>query len=121
MINPGLMREKITIQKLTASADSRGGSTGGYEDYYTCRAYANGLYGSEYYAARQAGMEETVKLTIRYTSKLEGIGTADDPTSDYRLIFRNKLYSIDHIDNVRYENNTLVISAISKESEISGL
>lgn len=120
MINPGLMREKITVQKLTASADSRGGSTGGYEDYHTCRAYANSLFGAEYYAARQAGMSETVKLTIRYTPKLENIGSPDDPASDYRLIFRGKVYSIDHIDNVRFENNTMIISAVGREGEISG-
>ena len=120
MINPGLMREKITVQKLTASADSRGGPDGGYEDYYICRAYANNLFGSEYYAARQAGLDETVKLTIRYTAKLDGIGTADNPVSDYRIIFRNKAYDIDHIDNVRFENDTMVISAISREGEISG-
>lgn len=109
------MREKITVQKLTASADSRGGSSGGYEDYYTCRAYVNNLFGAEYYAARQVGAEETIKLTVRYNAKLDGISTAD-----HRLIFRGQVYDIDHIDNVRFENNTMIISAIHREGEING-
>ncbi|MBR6968471.1 MAG: phage head closure protein [Ruminococcus sp.] len=115
MINPGLMRDKITIQHNKSALDSRGNPVDEWENYYTCRAYANSLFGSEYYAARQVGMEETVKLTMRYSPKLDGISTAD-----YRLIFRNKTFDIDHIDNVRFENNTMVISAIYREGEISG-
>lgn len=120
MINPGLMRNKISIQKLAASADSRGGSGDEWEDYFECRAYANSLFGAEYYAARQAGMEETVKLTVRYSRKLDGIGLPNNPVSDYRLIFRGKYYNIDHIDNLRFQNDTMIISAISREGEING-
>ena len=115
MINPGLMREKITIQKNVSDLDGRGNPDGEWEDYYICRAYANGLYGSEYYTARQVGLEETVKLTVRYSKKLVGISTAD-----FRLIFRGKAYDIGYIDNVRYEDNMLIIHAVSREGEISG-
>ena len=115
MINPGLMREKITIQKNVSEVDGRGNPNGEWENYFTCRAYANGLFGSEYYAARQVGLEETVKLTVRYSKKLVNISTAD-----YRLIFRGKVYDIDYIDNVRYEDDTLIIHAVSREGEISG-
>lgn len=115
MIDPGIMRDKITIQHNISALDGRGNPVGEWEDYYTCRAYANSLFGSEYYAARQVGMEETIKLTVRYNAKLDGISTAD-----YRLIFRGRIYDIDHIDNVRFENNTMIISAIYREGEISG-
>ena len=120
MINPGLMRYKITIQKLAAPIDERGGSGDEWEKYHECRAYANSLFGSEYYAARQAGLEEIVKLTVRYSRKLDGIGLPDNPVSDYRLIFRGKYYGIDHIDNLRFQNDTMIISAISREGEIDG-
>ena len=115
MINPGLMREKVTIQRNISEKDSRGNPDGEWEDYFTCRAYANNLFGSEYYAARQLGVEQTVKLTVRYSPKLASIGT-----EDYRLIFRGKVFDIDHIDNVRYEDNMLIISAVSREGEING-
>lgn len=115
MINPGLMREKITIQKNVSDLDCRGNPDGEWEDYFTCRAYANDLYGSEYYAARQAGLEQTVKLTVRYTPKLTGL-----VLSDYRLTFREQIYDIDYIDNVRYEDNMMIIHAVSREGEIDG-
>lgn len=115
MIDPGLMREKIVIQKLASEADTRGNPVEDWDDYYTCRAYANGLFGAEYYAARQAGLEQTVKLTVRYTAKLVGINFAD-----YRLTFRGQIYSIDYIDNVRYEDNMMIIHAVSREGEING-
>ena len=115
MIDPGLMREKILIQRNISDVDGRGNPDEDWEDCFTCRAYANGLYGSEYYAARAAGLEQTVKLTVRYSKKLEGLCL-----SDYRLIFRGQVYAIDYIDNVRYEDNTMVIHAVSREGEISG-
>ncbi len=115
MINPGLMRERITIERNASGTDERGNAVDEWEEYYSCRAYANNLFGSEYYAARQAGAEQTVKLTVRYTGKLSGISTAD-----YRLIFRGKVYDIEFIDNVRYEDNMLIIHAVSREGEING-
>jgi SPP1 family predicted phage head-tail adaptor len=115
MIDPGLMREKIIIEKNASSLDGRGNPDGKWEEYYSCRAYANGLYGSEYYAARQAGLEQTVKLTVRYTPKLTGL-----VLSNYRLTFRGQIYDIDYIDNVRYEDNMMIIHAVSREGEIDG-
>ena len=115
MINPGLMRERITIERNASGADERGNAVDEWEEYYSCRAYANNLFGSEYYAARQVGAEQTLKLTVRYTERLSGISTAD-----YRLIFRGKVYDIEFIDNVRYEDNMLIIHAVSREGEING-
>ena len=115
MIDPGLMREKIVIERNVSDVDGRGNPGEDWEEYFSCRAYANGLFGSEYYAARQAGLEQTVKFTVRYSRKLEGLCL-----SDYRLIFRGSVYAIDYIDNVRFSDNMMIIHAVSREGEIDG-
>lgn len=115
MIDPGLMREKITFQKNTGTVDGRGNPDTEWVDFYTCRAYANGLFGSEYYAARAAGLEQTVKFTVRYSRKLEGLCL-----SDCRLIFRGQAYRIEHIDNVQFRNEMMIIQAVSRDGEIGG-
>lgn len=115
MINPGLMRDKIVVQRLISATDSRGNPTDAWEDYYSCNAYVNSLSGSEFYEAKKVNLENTVKFTVRYTRKLDGIDT-----ESFRIIFRGRSYDITFVDNIRFENNTLKISAVCKDGNNNG-
>ena len=115
MINPGIMRETITIQKNVSDKDGRGNPVDGWQDYYTCRAYVNELSGNEFYEARLVNLENTVRFTVRYTPKLK-----DLDTTSYRLLFRGRIYDITFIDNPQFRNEILKISAICKDGNNNG-
>lgn len=107
MINCGLMREVITIQYLETTLNELSTVIENWTDCYKCYAYANGLSGNEFYEARKQNLQETINFTIRYSPRL-----ADLNTSDYRIIWRGKIYDITFIDNYQFKNETLKISAI---------
>ncbi len=100
------MRCKIIIQETHTEIDSIGNHTSVWEDYYTCHAYANGLSGSEYYAAKQINSETEISFIIRYCDKVASL------TSDkYRIIFNGEIYNISYVDNVQFKNKTLKLRA----------
>lgn len=115
MINPGAMREIITIQKNTSEKDLRGNPVDNWNDYYTCHAYVNELSGTEFYEARKVMLENTVRFTVRYTKKLK-----DLDTTSYRLLFRGRIYDITFVDNPQFRNEILKISAICKDGNNNG-
>jgi SPP1 family predicted phage head-tail adaptor len=95
----GSMRERITIQHKTVTADEIGQKVENWQDFLICRAYANGLSGSEYFEAMRVNAENTVVFTIRYNRRLQNI----DPIN-YRILWNRKTYNLDNCDNVMYRN-----------------
>lgn len=77
--------------------------------YFSCRAYVNGLSGSEYWTASAVQAENTVDFTVRYCKKL-----ADIIPQLYRIKFRGVPYDITTIDNIRFEDKWLKIRAVRK-------
>lgn len=98
----GDLRHRITLQNLTISISENGFEVETWEDYKTIWAAVSNLHGREYYAAAAVQAENTVKFTIRY---LQGLDTA------LRISFREKIYDIKAIDNIKYRNRFLEIKA----------
>ena len=98
----GDLRHRITLQNLTTSISENGFELEVWEDYKTIWAAVSNLHGREYYAAAAVQAENTVKFTIRY---LPGLDTA------MRISFREKIYDIKAIDNIKYRNRFLEIKA----------
>lgn len=98
------MRERITFQKSTATKDKNGNRILAWEDVYSCAAYANNLYGTEYLTAAQTNSQTDMYFVVRYCSELKDIDT-----EKYRVIFRGEEYNIIFIDNIKYSNKTLKI------------
>lgn len=98
------MRERILIQKNTPETDKNGNHILVWNDYYACAAYANNLSGSEYWAAAQVNAQTDMYFMVRFCSELSVLDT-----EHYRIVFRNEIYNITFIDNVRYENRILKI------------
>ena len=78
----------------------------GMQDYYTCHAYVNNLSGKEYWEAAQLNAEKEVFFLIRYCSEAAAIDT-----EHFRIIFREQIYNITFIDNVKYQNKTIKLRA----------
>ena len=110
-MKPELLQEKIVIQKATITKDEMLNVKTEWTDFYTCRAYANGLSGNEYYEARKQNLQDTINFTIRYTKLLKALNT-----KEYRVLFRGNVYDITFVDNVQFKNERLKISCIAKNA-----
>lgn len=100
------MRERIRIQKSRADTDGNGNHILVWEDCYSCRAYANNLSGKEYWEAAGVNAEKDMYFMIRYCSEVAGLDS-----EHYRIVFRDRIYNITFVDNIRYANRTVKIRA----------
>lgn len=105
-MNPGNLRHRITLQKLTTTTNENGFEIEEWLDIKTVWASITNLHGREYYEAAAVQAEQTVKFTIRY---LKGLDTS------MRILFRDKQYNITAIDNIKYENRFIEIKALEVE------
>ncbi|KGK87366.1 phage head closure protein [Clostridium sp. HMP27] len=103
----GELRHRITFQKLTANTNENGFEMEDWQDYKTVWAAITNLHGREYFEAAAVKEENTVKFTIRYVPNIE-------PTM--RILFKGKQYNINSIDNIKYKNKYIEISALEVEN-----
>lgn len=102
-MNPGELRHRITLQRLTTTTNENGFEVEAWEDFKTVWASITNLHGREYFEAAAVQRENTVKFTIRYT---KGIDTS------MRILFQEKQYNITAIDNIKYKNEYMEIKAL---------
>lgn len=103
------LNHKITFEKRVVE------NVNGFEiekwiKYRNVWASANGLFGSEYYRAKEVGEQNTVQFEIYYSHSLSNLNT-----KDYRIIFRKQIYDIEYLDNVRFENESIKVKAIRRD------
>lgn len=101
------LKHKITFQKRTTSTNENGFEEEVWKDFITCWAKAENLQGREFFAAAVVQAEKTVKFTIRYLSTI---------ASDMRILFEDKQYNINAIDNIKYKNKYMEIKALEVEN-----
>jgi SPP1 family predicted phage head-tail adaptor len=104
--------KKIVIQNLTVTTDEIGNDIENYSDLYTLWANANGLYGTEYWAAAGQGQENTINFTVRWFSALDDLMFDKDLTK-YRIKFKNRYFDIKGFDNVKFKNLFVEIKAVA--------
>lgn len=102
----GEWKERITIQKSTLGVDKSGNHMLSWEDHYTCSAYVNSLSGKEYWEAAQVNAQKEIYFLVRYCSETAGMDT-----EHYRILFREQIYNITFLDNVKYQNKMLKLRA----------
>lgn len=102
----GEWKEQIIIQKSTLGTDKVGNHVLTWADYYTCSAYVNNLSGKEYWEAAQVNAQKEIYFLIRYCSETAGMDT-----DHYRILFREQIYNIMFLDNVKYQNKILKLRA----------
>jgi SPP1 family predicted phage head-tail adaptor len=110
-VNIGELKHRITFQRLATSINDNGFEVKTWEPFKIVWAKVENLHGREYFTAAQVKAERTVKFTIRY---IEGI----DETM--KILFKDKVYNITFIDNIKYENRFVEIKALEVEGDIDG-
>lgn len=104
-------REPIEIQAKSEPSQKPDGTWTKSEWKTWKKVFANtrNLRGSEYFTAGQVGKQETTKFFIRYMP-----GLNNKVKEEYRILYRNKKYNIDFVDNIGYLNEELEIKAIER-------
>lgn len=102
-MNAGYRKNKIVIQ-INEITVVDGNEVDDWKDYFSCYAYANGLSGSEFWAANASQAESVVVFEVRYCSEI-----AEMDTQNYRIAFNNQFYDIINIDNVMFLNDNVKI------------
>ena len=105
----GELKNRITLQKLIATTNDNGFEVEDWQNYKTVWASVSNLYGKEYFEAAAIQAEKTVKFTIRFIACID---------ESMRIMFKNKVYNITFIDNIKYQNKFIEIKAL--EVECSG-
>lgn len=111
----GLYRHRITIQKLERVQDDLGQDTGEeWTDVAKAWAMIKTLQGREYYAAAQAQVEKKSRFIISYQPGI---------TSDMRIIYNDRIFSIDEPpinDDEMNETLTMIVSEVTSGGGYQG-
>lgn len=106
----GDLRNRIEIQRLQKTVDENNVTKVGFYTLKKVWAKANGLFGKEYWTAKEYGAENTVEFTIRQNA-------CRDLTVQDRIVFRGQIYNIVSVDNVLFQNRFLKIKAYADLTE----
>ena len=101
-------KHKLMIQKKTVTEDEWENQIEEWNDWKPVPAQRLELFGSDYYAAKQLGEEETIKWKMKYVSFVEQINTAK-----YRVlnIRTNEIYDIKDTDYINDNQQWFIIKA----------
>lgn len=107
-MNIAAMNERITFQKHIVNVDAIGNHINAWEDYFSCWASADTskLNVSEKNEAGQTLEQDRLEFTVRYCS-----ATSEVRSTEYRIIFRERIYNIDRVDNADFKKQVLKFSA----------
>lgn len=109
----GDLRNRIEIQRLKKEPDENNITKVSYYPLKTVWAKANGLFGKEYWTAKEYGAENTVEFTIRHNA-------CRDLSTQDRIVFLGQIYNIVSVDNVLFQNKFLKIKAYADLTEGGG-
>lgn len=107
-IDAGDLRHRITVERLQKYETDDGFTEMIYQQLRKVWASVNNLYGKEYWKAKEYGAENTVVFTIRYSA-------GKDIVAQDRIVYRGKLYNIQHVDNIKHLDEFVKIKAVAEE------
>ena len=97
---------RITIQKNETQVDKYGNHTSTWEDYFSCWATGSNQTGQEEDEAGQTLEDDKMDFTVRYSSE-----TAAVVTTNYRILLDDRIYNIDHVDDMGFKHCSLKFHA----------
>ena len=100
------MRVRITLQKNETVVDAYGNHTNTWTDYFTCWATASSQTGQEEENAATTNEEDRMDFTVRYSSE-----TAAVVSTKFRIILMDRIYDIDHVDDMGFRKNSIKFHA----------
>lgn len=95
------MRVRITIQKNETVTDKYGNHKSTWNDYFKCWATASNQTGEETSEAGTKTEEDRMDFTVRYSSE-----TAAVISTKYRILLMDRIYDIDHVDDMGFKKNS---------------
>lgn len=108
MMQAGELRHRIEIQRLSKQETEDGFTEMVYQPLRKAWAAVNNLYGKEYWKAKEYGAENTVVFTVRYSA-------GKDITAQDRILYRDNIYNIQHVDNIKHLDEFIKIKAVAEE------
>lgn len=97
---------RITIQKNEVKKDKIGNHIPVWNDYFSCWATVSGQSGTESSEARQTLEEDQMDFTVRYSTE-----TAKVVSTRYRILLGERIYNIDHVDDMAFGKKSLKFHA----------
>lgn len=97
---------RITIQKNEVVTDRIGNHTNTWTDYFSCWAYCSNQTGKEDDEAGQTLEDDRMDFTVRYCSE-----TARVTSTKYRILLSDRIYNIDHVDDMAFKKHSLKFHA----------
>lgn len=118
-MNPGRLNKRIMIQKYDTVKTANGFKEPKWIDYKPLWASMQNLFGREFFAAAAVNAEKTVKFTIRYFKDLDStVNTEGKKTTEvFRIKYKNSIYDIEFIDNIKNQNIEMEIKALENQNE----
>lgn len=107
MIRPGEMRERVTIQAATQTANALGETTLSWADVSTVWASVNGVSANEALQYGQQSTTVTHRVRMRYQSTL---------TSQNRLVWRGRILNI--VSLLEYQNRSEHVATCEEQVDI---
>jgi SPP1 family predicted phage head-tail adaptor len=95
------LRVRITIQENKTVIDNYGNHSNEWTDYFTCWATASSQTGEEANAGGTTTEEDRMDFTVRYSSE-----TAAVVSTKYRILLLDRIYDIDHVDDMGFKKNS---------------
>ena len=92
------LRVRITIQKNVTVIDRYGNHISEWQDYASCWAAPSAQSGEEVESAAHTVEGGKVEFTVRFSTL-----TAAVTAKQYRILFRDEVYNITHVDNMGYK------------------
>ncbi len=101
------MNERITFQRHIVETDEIGNRINTWDDYFSCWASVSSskLNASEKNEAAQTLEQDRLDFTVRWCSQ-----TSEITSTEYRIIFRERIYNIDHTDIMKSKKQSLKFS-----------
>lgn len=100
------MNVRITIQKNEAVTDKIGNHTSAWKDYFSCWATCSNQTGKEEDTVGQTVEDDKMDFTVRYSPQ-----TAAVTSTKYRILLGERIYNIDHIDDMAFRHRSLKFHA----------
>ena len=100
------MRVRITLQKNETVTDAYGNHANVWTPCFSCWATASSQMGQEKEAAATANEEDRMDFTVRYSSE-----TAAVVSTKYRIVLMDRIYDIDHVDDMSFRKNCIKFHA----------
>lgn len=104
--DPGKLRHRMTIQKLTAVPDEKCEQQEVWADFARVHCSVSTFIGSEKVQYRQEITDSDRSFTVRWSKKLSVLNE-----QDYRIVYGGEVYDIKFIKDPQDMHEELIISA----------